>query len=200
MAKTIETILSEACSNGDILTLESLTTKKINLANKSRSKEFNNLFERCLISGLNSKKNSSKVINLVCILAGDNLNKLLHEDLILKIANKYKFFAIDIFINNGWSLGNAINDKNYKTFYDKLFRQSIKYARTDLLIYLIPKFNIDWIYLDKLISLIVNNEDMINVIESRLKNNIEDFSCFYDLLCFHGVTPLDISNILSSNN
>lgn len=200
MAKSNETILIDACTTGDLSTLQGLLNTNINLSNKSRSKDFNTLFERALFTGLNSKKNNKEVINSICLLAKENLNKLLTDEIILKVANKYKFFVLDIFISHGWSLGNKVSDKNYKTFYDKLFRQSLVYARIELLEYLIPKMNIEWIDLNKLIPFIINNEDIIDLTESKLQSKIEGFSCIYALLCQHGLDPMDISNILAKPN
>lgn len=198
MAKTNETTLSEACADGDIKTLQVLMDGKINLGNKSRSKDFATLFERALITGLSAKKNSNEVINMICLIAGEKLNELLREDIVMKVANKYKFEVLDIFIKNGWSLGNRIEDKNYKTFYDKLFRQSIPYARIELLEYLIPKMNIEWLDLKKLIPGLINNEEIVSVVESRLQDRIEGFTCIYALLCEYGLDPMDVADILAS--
>lgn len=197
MAKSNETILVEACASGDIKTLKTLLDTKINMANKSRSKEFTNLFERALFTGLSATRNSKEVIDIICKLSGDKLQDLLKEEIVIKVANRYKFYAIDVFIEHGWSLDSSVADKNYKNVYDKLFRQSIPYARVEILEYLIPKMNIEWLDLIKLIPFIVENEDTMVIVESRLQDRIEGFTCIYALLCEHGLDPMHVAEILA---
>ena len=198
MAKTIETIIIKACENGDIQTLRGLISTKINIGSKSRAKGFETIFERALVKGISAKRNSKEVIEIICLLAKDKLNDLLKEELIIKIANMYKFYVLDIFIENGWSLGNSISDDNYKTFYDKLFRQSLACARVEILEYLMPKMNIKWLNLNKIVPFLVNNEEMVTIVESRLKSRNNDFICIYATLSQHGLSPKDIEKILAN--
>lgn len=197
MAKSNETILIEACLNGDLDALRNLKEKKINLKNKSRAKGFSNLFDRAISSALSSKKNSKEVIELICILAGDSLNELLSEDMVITIANKYKFYALDCFIEYGWTFGTLSSDNNYKTIYDKLFRQSIVYARIELLEYLIDKIDLDWLDLTKLIPFMVNNEELMGLVESRLQDKVSGFTSIYSILNENGLDPMEVAAILS---
>ena len=198
MAKTNETIIIKACKNGDVKTLRSFLSTKVNIGSKSRVKGFETIFERALVTGISAKRNSKEVVETISLLAKGNLDNLLKEDLVIKIANMYKFYVLDIFIENGWSLGSHVSDKNYKTIYDKLFRQSLAYARVEILEYLIPKMNIKWLNLNKLVPFLINNEEIVTIVESRLKSRNNDFLSICATLNQHGITPKDIEKILAN--
>lgn len=197
MAKSNETIIVEACSIGDITTLRSLLDKNIKLGNKSRAKGFYTLFDRALDTALTAKKNKVETIDLLCQLAGNDLEKLLSEDTVISIANKYRFDVLDSFIKYGYSFDKPSKDNRYITVYDRLFRQSISYARIEVLEYLIPKINLNWIDLSKLIPFLVENEDIVTIVESRLQDKIDGFSCLLAVLYEHGLNPMDIAAILA---
>lgn len=197
MAKSNETIIVEACSIGDLKTLKSLLDKNINLGNKSRAKGYYTIFDRALDTALTAKKNKSETVDILCQLAGSDLDKLLSEDTVVSIANKYRFDVLDCFIKYGFTLDKPSNDKRYITIFDRLFRQSIPYARVEVLEYLIPKINLKWIDLSKLIPFLVDNEDIVMIVESRLQSKIDGFSCLLAVLYEHGLDPMDIAAILA---
>lgn len=197
MAKSNETIIVEACSIGDLNTLKSLLDKKINLGVKSRAKGFYNLFDRAIDTALSTKKNKVETVTLLCQLAGNNLDSLLCEEKVISIANKYRFDVLDCFIEHGYSLGKESKDPRYITIYDRLFRQSIPYARIEILEYLIPKMNLNWLDLGKLIPFLTENEELITIVESRLQEKIDGFTCILSEFYKHGLDPMDIAAILA---
>lgn len=196
MGKSIETILMEVCEKGDVTSLKLLGERNINLKNKSRSKGFNTLFDRAVSTALSSKKNTKNVIAALCEISGEGIAELLSEDMVVSIANKYQFDVLDCFIEYGFSFSKESKDKRYLSIYDRLFRESISYARIELLEYLIPRMDINILNLNKVVHLLVRSENILELIESKLQERIDGFTCIYALLCEKGLTPMAVAEIL----
>lgn len=186
----------EVCEKGDVTSLKLLGERKINLKNKSRSKGFNTLFDRAVSTALSSKKNTKNVIAALCEISGEGIAELLSEDMVVSIANKYQFDVLDCFIEYGFSFSKESKDKRYLSIYDRLFRESISYARIELLEYLIPRMDINILNLNKVVPLLVRSENILELIESKLQERVDGFTCIYALLCEKGLTPMAVAEIL----
>lgn len=188
-----ETTFIDACKRNDIKILKEMATGRKKLSTKSRSKEFDNLFQRGLFEILGSNKEKE----LAQILCGwcDDVNEVITEKQLMALLARGKYEVLDELLKSGLDLGSASFENRYKSIFDKMFKTSIRFARVEEIEYLMGIFNANWIDASGIIRWLANEEDIAGIIDEKLTER--GCKTLLNFLMENGVSMEDIISILN---
>lgn len=188
-----ETTFIDACRKGDIKTLREMSLGRKKLSAKSRSKEFDNLFQRGLFEILSSNR-EKELAQILCAWCED-VNSAITEKQIMSILAKGRYDVLDELLNAGLALDKPSFEAKYKSVLDKMFKTSIRFARIEDIKYLMSVFNIELIDVSGIIRWLANEEEMAALIDRKLVD--KGCSTLLNFLMENGVSMDQIISVLN---
>lgn len=188
-----ETAFIDACKRSDVLALREMATGRKKLSSKSRSKDFDNLFQRGLFEMLGSIK-EREIAHILCEWCED-VNVVLTEKQIMMLLARGKYDVLNELLKFGLDLGKASFESRYKSIFDKMLKDSIRFARVEEIEYLMGIFNMDWVDVSGIIKWLANEEDMASLIDKKLTDR--GCSTLLNFFIENGVSMEQIISILN---